>query len=274
MKIDAAYAQIYYPAEVRAGQRSMSYQRPSQENQICCFEMIDSGNFSAIGNEKPMAIGQPQDVGYCYHDRHFMDFTSTCRRHHSFSAVNNIDSAAVEDSFSSFTGLVKSEIDTIPGSNALSAIETDIRNFEISVKAALDNFTDDLMTLVQNQTELFDQAYTELVSAISGYFDRHGSDSASELSDIENTGDAGESATTNARSFNFEEFEIKFRETFMTALDELLKSLKEATYIRNDAVAEGSGQGHVGNSGNYAQLMESTHSSNDESDHGTFAISI
>ena len=155
----------------------------------------------------------------------------------------------------------------------LSTDGTVIRAFESSVKEALDNFTNELLNIVQDQTKLFDTAYNELINAISGYF--KGDDInpvAEELPGIENTGDVAESPTTNSQPFNFEDFEINFREKFMAALDELLNGLKKNMHVPNDFVDEGIAKSYPSNSGNYANIMEITDSNNNGADHETIAI--
>lgn len=271
MKMEAAYSQILYPTEVNARQRSINHQRSAQENQMCCFDtLLDSGDFRTNGGEKPMAAGQPEEVICNFHERDFMGFANICHRHNSFDVMNYVDPAAVKENFSNFTNSVKSEIDTIPGDDALNAIETDIRNFETSVKETLDNFTNELLNFVQDQTKLFNIAYDKLINAISGYVNSYDSDPEAELPDIDNTGDVADSATADSRSFKFEEFEIKFREKFIAALDELLNELKEATYVQDNFIAKGIGTAYENYSGNYDQMMES----NNSNDHETFTTTV
>ncbi len=274
MKMDAAYSLNYYPTDVNVKPYAMNYQQSSQENQMCCFEtMIPSGNFSAIEKEDPMSTGQPQDVVCCLHERDFMDIANICNRHNLFNAMNNTDSAAVDENLSGFTESVKSEIDTIPVDNPLSTFETDIRNFEHSVKEALDSFTNELLNIVQDQTKLFDTAYNELINAISGYFKGDDIDPvAEELPGIKNTGDVAESPTTNSQAFKFEEFEITFREKFMAALDELLNGLKKNMHVYDDFDDEGVAKGYPSYSGNYAHMQEVTNPDNHGSDHETFTV--
>ena len=316
MRMDAVPSQVYYPPEVNAGQGGINNQLSTSKNQICCFgaEMA-SGNFADIEPGTPMATGQPEEICCSSHERYLRGFSDI--QPNSFNVMNSIDQAAVDENFDEFSGAIRAEIDTIPDNETLNAIEADVRTFETSVKEALDSFANDLLSLVQEQTNLFTMAFEGLISAISGHFNSDdslpavevpdddgtpaaevpdgdgisvaevpGDDSipaaevpdddsnpVAEVSDYEIAGVVADSATTGPQPFNFDEFEMNLREKFTAALDELLKRFREATSVQADFVAKTNGGAFASITENYDQIMESTHSNNQESENGTFTTS-
>ena len=273
MKMDAVHPQ-YYPAEVNTRQITMNNQLPTQENQIPRFQAdIAPGYFGTDGTESPMAIGQPEEVIYTSHQKYFRGYADFCHHHNSCYGMNNFDPPAVNENFGKFTHSIRSEIDTIPDNDALNAIEADIINFETSVKDALDNFTSGLLNIVQDQTNLINQAYDELKHAISGYFMKDDSDPVAAIPEAENIGEGVDSATTDPQLFKFDEFEIKLREKFMAALDELFSGLKAAMSAQDGFVTHGNGGVFASLAENYDQMMESTNSNKLASANGTFITS-
>ena len=274
MKMDAVHPQ-YYPAEVNTRQITMNNQLSTQENQIPRFQAdIAPGYFGTDGTEPPMAIGQPEEVIYTPHQKYFRGYADFCHHHHSCYGMNNFDPPAVAENFDKFTDSIRSEIDTIPDNDTLNAIEADIINFETSVKDALDNFTSGLLNIVQDQTKLFNLAYDELKNAISGYFNTDDeSDPVAAIPETENIGEGVDLATTDPQLFKFDEFEIKLREKFIAALDELFNGLKEAMSVQDGFVAQGNGAAFASIAENYDQMMESTNSDKQASANGTFMTS-
>jgi hypothetical protein len=274
MKMNAVHSQVCYPLEVNARQRTINNQRSTQKNQMCCFETeIAPGNFSANGTETPMATGQPEEVFCTFHERHFRGFEDMHHHNNSFAIMNNFDPPAVEEIVGKVADSIRSELDTIPDNNTLNTIEANIRNFETTVKEALDNFTKGLLNLVQDQTKLFDPASDELTNANSGFINNDDSNPEAEIPDSENTGDVADTATTSPQPFKFDEFEMKLKEKFFVAWDELIKGLREARDVRDNFVAKGNGAAYASFSGNYEQLMESAISNNHSSEHETFTTS-
>jgi len=305
MRMDAVPSQVYYPPEVNAGQGAINNQLSTSKNQMCCFgaEMA-SGNFADIETGTPMATGQPEEFCCSPNERYLRGFSDI--QPNSFNVMNSIDQAAVDQNFDEFSGAIRAEIDTIPDNETLNAIEADVRTFETSVKEALDSFANDLLSLVQEQTNLFTMAFEGLISAISGHFNSDDSlpavevpdddvtsvaevpdgdgisvaevpdddsNPVAEVSDSENAGVVADSATTEPQPFNFDEFEMNLREKFTAALDELLKRFREATSVQADFVAITNGAAFASITENYDQIMESTHSNNQESENGTFTTS-
>ena len=273
MKMDAVHPQ-YYPAEVNTRQVTMNNQLSTQENQMGCFQAnIAPGYFGTDGTEPPMTIGQPEEVIYTSHQKYFRGYADFCHHHNSCYGMNNFDPPAVDESFGKFTDSIRSEIDTIPDNDTLNAIEADILNFETSVKDALDNFTSGLLNIVQDQTNLINQAYDELKHAISGYFNNDDSDPVAAIPETENISEGVDSATTDPQLFKFDEFEIKLREKFMAALDELFSGLKAAMSAQDGFVTQGNGGVFASLAENYDQMMESTNSNKLTPANGTFITS-
>ena len=273
MKMDAVHPQ-YYPAEVNTRQITMNNQLSTQENQMPRFQAdIAPGYFGTDGTDPPMAIGQPEEVIYTSHQKYFRGYADFCHHHNSCYGMNNFDPPAVDENFGKFTDSIRSEIDTIPDNDTLNAIEADIINFETSVKDALDNFTSGLLNIVQDQTNLINQAYDELKNAISGYFNKDDSDPVAAIPETENIGEGVDSATTDPQLFKFDEFEIKLREKFMAALDELFSGLKAAMSAQDGFVTQGNGGVFASLAENYDQMMESTNSNKLTSANGTFITS-
>ena len=273
MKMDAVHPQ-YYPADVNTRQITMNNQLSTQENQMGCFQAdIVPGYFGTDGTEPPMTIGQPKEVIYTSHQKYFRGYADFCHHHNSCYRMNNFDPPAVDENFGKFTDSIRSEIDTIPDKDTLDAIEADIINFETSVKDALDNFTSGLLNIVQDQTNLINQAYDELKHAISGYFNNDDSDPVAAIPETENIGEGVDSATTDPQLFKFDEFEIKLREKFMAALDELFNGLKRAMSAQDGFVTQGNGGVFASLAENYDQMMESTNSNKLTPANGTFITS-
>ncbi len=274
MKMDAVHPQ-YYPAEVNAGQRTMNNQLSTQKNQMRCFQTdIAQGYIGTDETDPPMATGQPEEVIWTSHQRDFRGYADFCHHHHSCCGMNNFDPPAVEENFGKFAGSIRSEIDTIPDNDTLNALEADIINFETSVKEAMDNFTSGLLNIVQDQTKLFNLAYDELKNAISGYFNTDDeSDPVAAIPETENIGEGVDSATTDPQLFKFDEFEMKLREKFIAALDELFNGLREVMYVQDGFVAQGNGAAFASIAENYDQMMESTNSNKLGSANGTFMTS-
>jgi len=274
MKMDAVHPQ-YYPAEVNTRQITMNNQLSTQKNQMPCFQAdIAPGYFGTDGTERPMAIGQPEEVIYTSPQKYFRGYADFCHHHNSCYGMNNFDPPAVDENFGKFTDSIRSEIGTIPDNDALNAIEADITKFETSVKEALDNFTSGLLNIVQDQTNLINLAYDELKNAISGYFNTDDkSDPVAAIPEAENTSDGVDSATTDPQLFKFDEFEMKLREKFMAALDELFNGLREVMSVQDGFVAQGNGAAFASIAENYDQMMESTNSNKPTSADGTFMTS-
>ncbi len=305
MRMDAVPSQVYYPPEVKAGQGAINNQLSTSKNQICCFggEMA-SGNFADIETGTPMATRQPEEFCCSSHERYLRGFSNI--QPNSFNVMNSIDQAAVDQNFDEFSGAIRAEIGTIPDNETLNAIEADVRTFETSVKEALDSFANDLLSLVQEQTNLFTMAFEGLISAIGGHFNSDDSlpavevpdddgtpaaevpdggaisvakvpdddsNSVAEVSDSGIGGVVADSTTTGPQPFNFDEFEMNLREKFTAALDELLKRFREATSVQADFVATTNGGAFTSITENYDQIMENTHSNNQESENGTFMTS-
>ena len=127
-----------------------------------------------------------------------------------------------------------------------------------------------LLNLIQDQAKLINLAYDELITAISGNFNNDESNTVAEIPDIENPGDSANPTATASQLFNFDEFEMKLREKFIAALDELLKGIKETIYVQNNLVAKGNGAACASLSKNYDQMMESIVSNNHGSVRETF----
>jgi hypothetical protein len=294
MKMDAVPSQVYYPSEVNAGQRAITNQLSTPKIQTCCFEAeMASGNFVDNETGTPMATRQPEEFCCSPNERYLRGFSDI--QPNSFNVMNSIDQATVDQNFDEFSGAIRTEIGTIPDNETLNAIEADVRTFETSVKEALDSFANELLSLVQEQTNLFTMAFEGLISAISGHFNSDDSlpavevpddgstpvaeipdddsNPVAEVSDSENAGVVADSATTGPQPFNFDEFEMNLREKFTAALDELLKRFREATSVQADFVAITNGGAFASITENYDQIMESTHSNNQESENGTFTTS-
>jgi hypothetical protein len=294
MKMDAVPSQVYYPSEVNAGQRAITSQLSSSKNQMCCFEAeMASGNFVDNETGTPMATIQPEELCCSSNERYLRGFSDI--QPNSFNVMNSIDQATVDENFDEFSGAIRTEIGTIPDNETLNAIEADVRTFETSVKEALDSFANELLSLVQEQTNLFAMAFEGLISAISGHFNSDDSlpavevpgdgstpvaeipdddsNPVAEVSDSENAGVVADSATTGPQPFNFDEFEMNLREKFTAALDELLKRFREATSVQADLVAITNGGAFANITENYDQIMESTHSNNQVSENRTITTS-
>ena len=305
MRMDAVRSQVYYPPEVNAGQGAINNQLSTSKNQMCCFgaEMA-SGNFADIETGTPMATGQSEEFCCSPNERYLRGFSDI--QPNSFNLMNSIDQATVDQNFYEFSGAIRTEIGTIPDNETLNAIEADVRTFETSVKEALDSFANDLLSLFQEQTNLFTMAFEGLISAISGHFNSDDSlpavevpdddgtpaaevadgggisvaeipdDDSNPVAEVSDSGIAGvvaDSATTGPQPFNFDEFEMNLREKFTAALDELLKRFREAMSVQADFVAKTNGAAFASITENYDQIMESTHSNNQESENGTFTTS-
>ena len=224
MKMTALQSQVCYPLEVNAERRSSNNHLSRQNNQMCCFETeMVSGNFTTNGIGTTMATGQTEEASCTFSERHLLRFEDRTHRQYAFDGMNNINPPAVEDDFAKFTDSIRSEINTIPYTDSLNAVEGDIRNFETSAKEAMDDFTDGLMNLVQDQMELINLAYDELITAINGSFNNGDNNPVAEIAEIEKNGDGADPAATIPQPFDFGEFEMKLREKFIAALDELLK---------------------------------------------------
>ena len=305
MKMDAVPSQVYYPSEVNAGQRAINNQLSTPKIQMCCFEAeMPSGNFADIETGTPMATGQPEEFCCSPNERYLRGFSDI--QPNSFNLMNSIDQATVDQNFYEFSGAIRTEIGTIPDNETLNAIEADVRTFETSVKEALDSFANELLSLVQEQTNLFTMAFEGLISAISGHFNSDDSlpavevpdddgtpaaevadgggisvaeipdDDSNPVAEVSDSGIAGvvaDSATTGPQPFNFDEFEMNLREKFTAALDELLKRFREATSVQADFVAKTNGAAFASITENYDQIMESTHSNNQVSEGGAFITS-
>jgi Rod binding domain-containing protein len=63
---------------------------------------------------------------------------------------------------------------------------------------------------------------------------------------------------------------LKLREKFTALLDELLKELKETTYVQGNFLSNGNGTAYTSSSGIYDQMMASTISNNYGSERETF----
>ncbi len=125
-----------------------------------------SGNFGANGFGTTMTVGQTDEALCTFSERHLMGFEDMPHRQYAFDGMNNINPPTIEENFAKFADSIRSEIDTTLYSDSLNTIEGDIRNFETSAKEALDDFTDGLLNLVQDQMELINLAYDELITAI------------------------------------------------------------------------------------------------------------
>ena len=273
MKMDAVHPQ-YYPTEVHARQRTMSDQPSTQKNQMCRFETeIARENFSFNGAETAMPEGQPEEVICTFHQRDFRAYADFCHQQNSCYGMNNFDPLTVEENFGQFADSIRSEINTIPDNDTLNAVETDIKNFETSVKEALENFTNGLLNIVQDQSKLFSLAYDELINAISGYFNNDDSNPVAEITTTENSGDGVDVATTDPQLFKFDEFEMTLREKFIAALDELFNGLRQAISVQDGFDAQGNGAAFASVAENYDQMMESTNSNNLRPKHETFITS-
>ena len=70
----------------------------------------------------------------------------------------------------------------------------------------MENFTNGLLNIVQDQSKLFSLTYDELINAISGYFYNDDSNPVAEITAPENSGDGVDVATTDPQLFKFDEF--------------------------------------------------------------------
>lgn len=271
MKMDALNSQICYPLGVNSGLRATNSQPSIQKNQIGRFETeIATRNLDATGNETPLATGQPEEIICTFHERYLRGFADFHHGHHSADQMNNFNPPTIGENFGKFADSIRSGMDTIPDSDTRTAIEGDITNFETSVKETLDNFKNEFMNLVQDQTELLNGAFEQLINAISGYFENDGVDPATETAGDENILDSTDLTATDPQKFKFEEFEINLREKFIAELDEFLKKLKETAWVQEDFAAKANGATYQNFPENYEQMMAITNSNNHGSGHETF----
>ena len=271
MKMDALNSQICYPLGVNSGLRATNSQLSTQKNQIGGFETeIATSNWDGTRNETPPATGQPEEIICTFHERHRRGFADFHHGHHSVDLMNSFNPPIFEENFGKFADSIRSGIDTIPDSGARTAIEGEITNFETSIKETLDNFTNEFRSLVQDQAELFNGAFEQLINAISGYFNNDGVDPTVETADNEDIVDSTDLTATDPQTFKFEEFEINLREKFIAALDEFLKKLKETAWGQEDFAAQANGAAYPSYSENYEQIMAITNSYNHGSGNETF----
>ncbi len=305
MKMDAVAMQAYRPLDLYPRQGAINNQQSTPTNQMCCFEAeMASGNFTVDETETPAATGQPEEFFCSCCQAHLSGFSDI--QQNSFAAMNYVDPAAVDENFGEFANSIRTEIGTIPDNETLNAIEADVRTFETSVKEALDSFANDLLSLVQEQTNLFTMAFEGLISAIGGHFNSDDSlpavevpdddgtpaaevpdggaisvakvpdddsNSVAEVSDSGIGGVVADSTTTGPQPFNFDEFEMNLREKFTAALDELLKRFREAASVQADFFANENGTAIGRIAENYDQMMASTDLKNQVSENKTITTS-
>ncbi len=294
MKMDAVPMQAYRPLDLYPRQGAINNQQSTPTNQMCRFEAeMASGNFTVDGTETPAATSQPEESFCSCCQAHLSGFSNI--QQNSFAAMNYVDPAAVDENFGNFADSIRTEIGTIPDNEILNTIESDIRAFEDSVKEALDNFANDLLSLVQDQTNLFSMAFEGLINAISGQFNSEDSLPAVEVAedgaklvtevldedgnpvtaipDTGNVGDVDGSVATGPEPFNYDEFEMNLREKFIAALDELLKRFREAASVQADFFANENGTAIGRIAENYDQMMASTDLNNQVSENKTFTTS-
>jgi len=271
MKMDAFNSQICYPLGPNSDLRATNSQLSTQNNQIGGFETeIATSSLDATGNETPLETGQPEEIICTFHERHCRGFADFHHGHHSVDLMNNFNPPPVGENVDKFADSIRSGIDTIPDSDTRTAIEGEITNFETSVKETLENFTNEFRNLIQDQTELFNTAFEQLINAISGYFENDGVDPSTETAGNENIVDSTDLTATDPQTFKFEEFEINLRDKFIAALDEFLKNLKETAWVQEDFAAKANGAAYPSYSENYEQMMAITNSNNHGSGHETF----
>jgi hypothetical protein len=271
MKMTALQSQVYYPLDVNAERRTSNNQLSTQQHQMCCFETeMVSDNIGANGVGTTTTTGQTEEAFCTFSQRHLMRFEHMPHRQRAFDGRNNTNPPTVEKNLAELADSIRSELDTIPYYDSLNIDEGDVRNFETSAKEALDDFKDGLLNLVQDQMELISLAYNELLTAISGNINNGDNNSIAEIPEIENDDDGAAPATTDPQPFNFDALEMKLREKFTALLDELLKELKETTYVQNNFLTKGNGEAYRSFSGNYEQMMASTISSDHGSERETF----
>lgn len=230
---------------------------------MCCFQNeLVSDNFGANGVGTTTTTGQTEAAFCTFSQRHLMGFEDMPHRQHSLDGMNNANSPTVEKKLAEMADSIRSEFDTFLNDDSLKMIEGDIRNFETSAKEALDDLKVGLLNLVQDQMEVVKLAYDELITAINRNINNGDNNSIAEIPDIENLGDGAEPAATDPQSLNFDAFEMKLREKFTVLLDELLKELKETTYVQSNFLSNGNGAAYTSSSESYDQMMASTISNN------------
>jgi hypothetical protein len=291
MKMDAVPMQAYRPLDLYPRQGAINNQQSTPTNQMCRFEAeMASGNFTVDETETPAATGQPEEFFCSCCQAHLSGFSDI--QQNSFAAMNYVDPAAVDENFGEFANSIRTEIGTIPDNEILNTIESDIRAFEASVKEALDNFANDLLSLVQDQTNLFSMAFEGLINAISGQFNsddslpavevaEDGTKSVAEVLDkdgnpvtaIPDNGEVDDSVATGPEPFNYDKFEMNLREKFIAALDELLKRFREAASVQADFFANENGTAIGRIAENYDQMMANTDLNNQVSENKTITTS-
>jgi hypothetical protein len=274
MKMDALPSQVYYTHEANAGQRTLNAQLSTQQNRLPCFEAeIASQNFAANLDETTAATGQPEDITYTFLERPCRCFSGL--RHHdiSFDAAHDSNPMTAEENFNIFADSIRSEMDTIPNVNTPSEIQASITNFETTIKETLDNFKSDLLNLVQEQTELFNRAFDQLMTSISANFSDDDAVPAAETTEIDAIVDNDGVTKEAPQPFKFEEFEMKLREKFAAALDEFFKRLEETAWVRENFNTQPGGVAYPNFNTNYDQIMAGTGPKSNGSEQGAFMTS-